>query len=252
MIKAIFFDLSGVLYEGSRPIPNAKETINRLEKGGLTLRFITNTSRKTHAQVLSHLQSLGFNILPEQLFTACKAAKVWCHKLSLTPYCLVHKNIKSEFKELEKEPYNAVIIGDAEGDLNYQNLDKAFQILSCGAPLLAIGDNRYFKEDDTLHLDVGPFVKALEYAAGADAIVTGKPSPILFQEVVESTNLKPSEILMIGDDVYSDIEGARNCGLETCLVKTGKYRENDEFCISPPAKVAKDVADAVNQRLPML
>ncbi|GAA3929817.1 TIGR01458 family HAD-type hydrolase [Litoribacillus peritrichatus] len=252
MIKAIFFDLSGVLYEGSQPIPGAIETINRLEKGGLTLRFITNTSRKTHQNVLTDLHNMGFDIPPEQLFTACESAVSWCEKLSLRPYCLVHKNIQSAFKNLQKEPFNAVIIGDAELDLNYQNLDRAFQILLTGAPLIAIGVNKYFKADDGLHLDAGPFVKALEFASGAEAMITGKPSPILFQQVMSTTEFKPSEILMIGDDVFSDIKGARDCGLETCLVKTGKYREGDEAKITPPTKVAKDVVHAVNERLPML
>lgn len=252
MIKAILFDLSGVLYEGNHPIEGAAKTINRLEHGGLVLRFITNTSRKTKQQVLNQLHHMDFQITDEQLFTAPEAAKAWCTSHKLNPYCLVHKNIKSEFEEIETPPYSAVVIGDAEEDLNYQNLDTAFDILNAGAPLIAIGSNRYFKGEDRLHLDAGPFVKALEYATEKPAIITGKPSNTFFEQVIATTGCAKHEILMIGDDVYGDIEGAREAGLTACLVKTGKYQPGDELKLTPPAPLAKDVTEAVNHFLPAL
>lgn len=252
MIKAIFFDLSGVLFEGNHPIEHAAKTINRLEHGGLILRFITNTSRKTRQQILSELHAMDFQIQEDQLFTAPEAAKSWCIQRNLSPYCLVHSNIKSEFEEIETPPFNAVVIGDAEHDMSYENLDKAFEVLSTGAPLIAIGNNRYFKGEDRLHLDTGPFVKALEFASEQQAIVTGKPSTAFFEQVIASTGCKRHEILMIGDDVISDIEGARKAGLKACLVKTGKYQPGDELKISPPADVASDVTAAINHMLPAI
>lgn len=252
MIKAILFDLSGVLYEGSHPIEGAAKTINRLEHGGLILRFITNTSRKTKQQVLDELHNMDFQITGDQLFTAPAAAQQWCMANKLNPYCLVHKNIKSEFADLEKPPYSAVVIGDAEDDLTYQNLDTAFHILNSGAPLIAIGNNRYFKGEDQLHLDAGPFVKALEYASDQNAIITGKPSKTFFDQVIATTGCNKHEILMIGDDVYGDIEGARKAGITACLVRTGKYQPGDELKLTPPAPLAKDVSEAVNHYLPAL
>jgi len=36
---------------------------------------------------------------------------------------------------------------------------------------------------------------------------------------------------MIGDDIYGDVEGALDNGLQACLVKTGKYQDGDEKLI---------------------
>lgn len=47
MFKALFFDLSGVLYEGEYAIPGAVEAVKRAQASGLAIRFVTNTSRKT-------------------------------------------------------------------------------------------------------------------------------------------------------------------------------------------------------------
>jgi HAD superfamily hydrolase (TIGR01458 family) len=252
MIKAILFDLSGVLFEGNHPIPNAARTINRLEHGGLILRFITNTSRKTKQRLLNDLLEMGFEITEDQLFTAPSAARQWCQNQGVSPYCLVHPDIKSEFNDIEQPPFNAVVLGDAEHALTYANLDTAFEILMAGGPLIAIGNNRYFKGEKRLHLDAGPFVKALEYASGQQAVITGKPSRTFFDQVIATTGCAAYEILMIGDDVYGDIEGARNAGVHTCLVKTGKYQDGDEFKLTPPADVANDVTAAVAHFLPSL
>ena len=36
--------------------------------------------------------------------------------------------------------------------------------------------------------------------------------------------LSPSDVVMIGDDIDSDVGGAMNAGCQGILVKTGKYR----------------------------
>ena len=46
--------------------------------------------------------------------------------------------------------------------------------------------------------------------------------------------LEPHEVLMIGDDIISDIGGAQKAGFKTALVKTGKFMPSDlEKGISP-------------------
>tara|TARA_R110001592_G_scaffold336019_1_gene621113 strand:+ start:12370 stop:13125 length:756 start_codon:yes stop_codon:yes gene_type:complete len=251
-MKAVFFDLSGVLYEGHQAIPDAVKIINHLLKGNLTLRFITNTSRKTKNQILADLTSMGFQIPGDLLYTAPNAALAYCREQKLKAFCLVHANIKNEFRDIEQAPYNAVILGDAADDLNYANMDHAFNILLSGGCLIAIGENRYFKDDEGCHLDAGPFTKALEYAAGVDAVITGKPSAEFYRQVIATTDVEPAEILMIGDDVFGDVEGARQQGMQACLVRTGKYLDGDERRISPTCAVVDDVSAAIHRYFPEL
>jgi ribonucleotide monophosphatase NagD (HAD superfamily) len=40
---------------------------------------------------------------------------------------------------------------------------------------------------------------------------------------VEDMGLPASRVVMVGDDVHTDIVGARAVGAKTILVKTGKY-----------------------------
>jgi HAD superfamily hydrolase (TIGR01458 family) len=126
-------------------------------------------------------------------------------------------------------------------------MNRAFRSLLDGGPLLAMGDNRYFKEADGLSLDIGPFVAALEYATGNQAIILGKPAPAFFEGALLSLGCAADEVVMIGDDVLTDVEGALAAGLKGILVRTGKYRPGDEDQITHPgAMVVEDIQAAVD------
>jgi ribonucleotide monophosphatase NagD (HAD superfamily) len=77
-------------------------------------------------------------------------------------------------------------------------------------------------------LDAGPFVVALEYAAGVEATVLGKPAKDFFLSAVASLGCRPEETVLVGDDAASDVGGALKAGLRGILVRTGKYRPGDE------------------------
>ena len=249
MIRAIFFDLSGVLYIGESAIEGAVQAIDLVQASSLQIRFVTNTSRKTGDTLLQDLKKLGFNIHSDQLFTATSAAKSWVVKQHKRPYCLVHENIRSEFSDLDQSDPNAVIIGDAADGFNYHNLNRAFQLCQQGAPLIGIGRNRYFKLADELLLDAGPFINAIEYAASTEAIIMGKPSKAFFEQVLDTVNCDADEVMMIGDDVYGDVEGALENGLQACLVKTGKYQAGDENLIEGDFWVYPSITEIVEHVL---
>ena len=86
-----------------------------------------------------------------------------------------------------------------------------------------------------------PFVRALEYAANCKAIITGKPSPAFFEQVLADLGTRPEYTLMVGDDVHGDVEGALNSGMQACLVQTGKYRAGDEKAITGKFQLESDI-----------
>ena len=245
MIRALFFDLSGVLYMGRSAIDGAVAAIDQVQASDFKARFVTNTSRLTGEALLRDLHQLGFDIRPDQLFTATSAARSWVIEHNKRPYCLVHKNIQSEFADLDQSNPNAVIIGDAAEGFNYKNLNRAFQLCKQGSTLIGIGRNRYFKLNDELLLDAGPFIGAIEYAASVEAIIMGKPSTAFFEQVIKSVNCLADEILMIGDDIYGDVQGAIESGLQACLVKSGKYQQGDEDLIDGDFWVYPSIVEVI-------
>jgi len=226
-IKGILFDIGGVLYVSNRPIDGAEEMIVGIRQH-LPLRFVTNSTRKTPASILKKMKNMGFSLKKEELFTALDATKAYIQRENAVAYTLLTDEAEEWFSDLQGEDPTYVVVGDAHTNFDYQRLNGAFRALMQGATLIAAAKNRYFQDDDEiLSMDAGGFIAALEYASNTKAKLIGKPNKEFFLLAVTSMQLEPSEVLMVGDDIESDIKGAKEAGLRTALVQTGKFQPSD-------------------------
>lgn len=228
MIQALLLDISGVLHLDQKPIAGAVEAVARLRRMGLPLRFLTNSSRQNRRQLWQQLQTTGFEISEAEILTAPQAIRHHLHAHGLSPFLLVHPELAVEFSGLAGNDPNCVVVCDAGDAFTYAALDTAFQLLMAGAPLLAVGDNRYFRAGGKLHLDAGPFIQLLAHAARVEPLYFGKPAARFFHSACAELGVAPEVTLMVGDDVTADVIGALDAGLLAALVKTGKYRSGDE------------------------
>ncbi len=240
MIKGVLLDLSGVLYVGKEPLPGAHEAMRRLDESGLATRFVTNTTRSPRRAILAKLAGMQLPVADEALFTAPQAARAYLERQHLHPHLLVHPELQSEFPTYAQEDWDAVLVGDAGEEFTYRNLNVAFRLVLDGAPLLAMGYNRYFKEPEGVSLDIGPFVAALEFATDTRAKVLGKPAPEFFEAAVSGLGCEMNEAVMVGDDAAADVGGAIAADLQGVLVRTGKYMPGDEDKIGQSGAITVD------------
>jgi HAD superfamily hydrolase (TIGR01458 family) len=132
--------------------------------------------------------------------------------------------------ELVGEGADAVLVGGADETpetnlvFSYMNLARAFAELEMGARLYCLHRNRWWQTARGPLLDAGAFVAGLEYAADVEAVVLGKPSPSYFTAALEALDADPERAWMVGDDLESDVAGAHAMGINTVLVRTGKFR----------------------------
>lgn len=133
--------------------------------------------------------------------------------------------VRPEFDGCEFENPNCVVVGDAEDNFTYENLNQAFRLLHSKPDnlLLSLGTGKFYQRTDGPALDVGAFTTALIYATGCKHVEMGKPSPNYFLAAVNSLELKPEEVVMIGDDIVSDVGGAQKLGIRAIQVRTGKF-----------------------------
>jgi HAD superfamily hydrolase (TIGR01458 family) len=248
MITGVLLDLGGVVFVGDEPIPGAIDALYELRASGIVVRFLTNTTRQPHREMLEKLHKLGVKAAPEELFMPASAARHFLRQHNLTPLLLVHPRLVEDFDAVPAGKVNAVVVGDAAENFTYATLNRAYRALSQGAELLALARNRGFRDENgELSLDAGPFVAALEYATGHEAIVLGKPSATFFREAIASIGRPQNQIVMIGDDVEADVAAAMEVGLSGILVQSGKYVAGDEKKIEPPpTAVVSDLSEAVS------
>ena len=241
-IKALLIDLEGVLYSDNKLITGSNKTLKELRKKQLKIRFLTNTTTIPRNQILEKLVNFGFDIKEEEIFTPITATKKFLEENNIKEVFLVtSKELLDEFEnyELTNECPKAIIMGDIYKDFNWDILDKIFKLIhKYNANLISLHQNRYCVRNNEISLDLGPFVKAIEYASNKDAILMGKPNKKFFDLVVKDLNTPQENILMIGDDIKSDIEGGNRAGLKTIQVKTGKYHSSDaENSLQPDLRI---------------
>lgn len=185
------------------------------------------------------LNDFGFEwVRPELIVSPAPAACSFILANNLRPRLHVYDKIKEDFEGVlgqlndSKEPPNCIVIGDVMDQLNRDFVDESLELmLNCpeNPKIIKLGAGRYYKDGGRLRMDTGAYAKAFEYCLGVESINIGKPSGAFFQEALEKLCGTRDDTIMIGDDLISDVGGAKDFGLRGFLVRTGKYKPSDEI-----------------------
>ena len=232
-MAAILLDIDGVFHVSGKAIPGAAEAVTTLRERGHRLRFVTNTTVRTRRDIAAGLRKFGVDLQDEELQTTAAAAVRALSGRRVLALTMSSVVADLDGLNLVGEDADAVLVGGAdEGDetsrvFSFMNLARAFAELQAGAELYCLHKNRWWQTSRGPLLDSGAFVAGLEYAAGVDAVVLGKPSPMYFDAAVAALEAEPKLTWIVGDDIEADIAGGQRFGLRTALVRTGKFRPDD-------------------------
>ncbi|MEB3267596.1 MAG: TIGR01458 family HAD-type hydrolase [Leptolyngbya sp.] len=226
-VQALLLDLNGVFYVANKPLPGAIAAIEALRDSGNPYRFVTNNTTESVATLSQSLQSMGLPIEAGEIISAPYAAVLHLRQMGQPKiYPLLSADTQRDFAEFPQSDTQAdvVVMGDMGDEWNYRVLNRAFRLIMQGAQLIALHKGKFWQWEAGLQLDIGAFVTGLEYATDTEALVVGKPNPFFFKQALTELGQTPEQVIMVGDDIEADIEGAQSLGLKGVLVKTGKYR----------------------------
>ena len=230
-IKGILLDLEGVLYTGEKLINGAVKTIKYLKQQNLMIRYLTNTTTTSQRLILSKLRKFHIPACKSDIFSPSIAANMYLKEKNIKKiYLLSNKLLREDFADFKVDEKNAkaVILGDIYKEFNWEKLNKAFQIIiENNAIIIALHKNKYCRREKKIALDLGPFVESLEYASNKRAIIMGKPEKNFFSLALKDMNLPINQVVMVGDDILSDIGGAKKNNIIAIQVKTGKFQKKD-------------------------
>jgi HAD superfamily hydrolase (TIGR01458 family) len=250
-MQAILLDVDGVLQVSGEAVPGAPDAVRRLRDDGHPLRLVTNNTTRSRAQLASQLRELGFDVDETEIETTPVAAARLLEGrrvLALT-MAAIRPDLEGHV-DLVEEDAEVVLLGGADESeetdrvFAYENLNRAFVALRGGARLVALHKNAWWQTSRGPLLDAGAYVAGLEYAAGVEAEVVGKPTGAYFEAALAGLGANAEETVMVGDDVESDVGGAKAAGLRAILVRTGKFREAALEAAQPqPDVVVDSIAD---------
>jgi ribonucleotide monophosphatase NagD (HAD superfamily) len=151
--------------------------------------------------------------------------------------------------ESESEVCDAVIIGAPANAMATEPRQRiALQLVRHGALPVGCCADRIYPSPRGLEFGSGAMTSMLCYATNTKPVYCGKPEEFFFRELCHRLNVAPADCLLIGDNLESDIGGAKRLGMRTILVLTGVTRKSDALG-APPDKTADRVINDLTELL---
>ena len=226
----VIFDLDGVVYLGSEPIPGAPESIRATVDGGTAVAYVTNNASRRAREVADLLRSMDIPALDEEVVTSgAAAAQLLAAELRPDAPVLVvgSASLREELRAAGLRPVDsaadgpvAVVQGYAP-TVGWADLAEGCLALRAGARWMATNTDATMPSARGPVPGNGSMVAALTSALGGRKpdVVVGKPEPALFEVAAQRRHREHA--LVVGDRLDTDIEGAIRARMDSLLVLTG-------------------------------
>ncbi|MGB3827952.1 MAG: HAD-IIA family hydrolase [Ornithinimicrobium sp.] len=241
-VKAIIFDLDGVVYVGGEPCEGAAEGIAAAREDGMEVLFMTNNASRTPEQVAEHLVGMGIHASADEVLNSSQVGAAHLATLrdagegDTDPLVLavggpgVHEALKeSGFNSIRAadvgpegppRPFWAVLQGYGP-DMRVLDLHEAGYAINEGAIWVGTNADATLPTPRGIAPGNGALLAAVSHGTGATPDVVGKPFPSSYRIALERLGMEAAEVLAVGDRLDTDIEGANAAGLPSLLVLTG-------------------------------
>ena len=269
-VKAIVFDMDGVLRIGNHPVKYAKEFIEKMQKKNIRGMISTNECRYTEDELRNDLGELGINI-PETwpVYTSGMAVRDYLEqrvkKNVDTNYSVgligesglfetlseLTKYSNFEIKDVPpKYETNLILIIGTVNKIKICHLEKGLKWLKSGAKVITTCPDMSdpsSKGDFILGMP-NHITHMLNYNTCAKTYSLGKPHPIHAHKIKELfNNVSSDQILFVGDTMYTDIRLAEEHDFKSCLVLTGNAKKDAlKNYITEPDIVLESVKELEN------
>lgn len=266
-IRHIALDMDGTIYMGSTLFPFTKRFLSDMSDAGIGYSFLTNNPSKSVADYLRKLEGLGIEADEDNMYTTSLAAIDYikshypeARRLFLlgTP-SMISQFEKAGFISCADDPDDVpdVLVAAFDMTLEYSRLCRAAWWASQGIPYIATNPDRVCPTDQRVVLvDCGSICRCIEHATGRKPDITlGKPDPNMLKGILDRHSLRPDEIAMVGDRIYTDTAMAHNAGAFGVLVLSGETtletadavaedaRTNPSPEFFPPDLICRDIKE---------
>ncbi|CAL8075001.1 unnamed protein product [Orchesella dallaii] len=239
-IGLVIVDLSGTMFQDLhpplKPYAGAMEAFQLLKNTGIMVMLVTNSWKSSKKSIVDLLNSGGYDVSTEDIFTSSDACKQYLRANNLQrPYYLVEEDVLQDFAAEYHRRFDedCVIIGVPSTQFDYRLLSKGMNLLMNGAPMIALNLMKRSVSPDVrnVFLGPGPFASMLTFCSDSEPVTMCKPYKEFYDALCKKigwSDLDYSKVLVIGDDINEDIVGAKALGMKAILTRTGSYQVNDE------------------------
>ena len=248
-IRHVALDMDGTIYMGSTLFPCTIPFLEMLRENGIGYSFLTNNPTRSTDDYLKKLEGLGIHTPREAMTTSAVSTIDYIrlhHPEARRLFLLGTPSMVAGFEaaadSADDRPDLLVVAFDTT--LTYSRLCRAAWWAAQGIPYIATNPDRVCPTDQpTVLVDCGSLCRAIEHATGrCPDVVIGKPNPGMLQVIRERYGLRPEEIAMCGDRIYTDVQTALNAGSLGVLVLSGETTLETALASDPqPPVTVRDI-----------
>jgi 4-nitrophenyl phosphatase len=266
----LLVDLDGVVYRGSEPIPGIAELLSRRVAAGDDVVYVTNNSMWYRADYVERLSRMGAPVSADRVVSSPRATALYLREIEPGLERVLALGADGLRRELVDVGFQVVMAGAAadrvtrEGigrfeasgrpqavvvgldpELSWERLAVATSSIRAGARFLATNRDPIYPTERGLMPGSGAVVAAVEAASGVTPLSIGKPAPLLLEEAARVAGTDPSDAVMIGDGILTDLRAARAVGARCVLMLTGVSSRAEVEALegsAAPDAIAEDAA----------
>jgi NagD protein len=229
LFSGYVLDLDGTVYLGDALLPTAGETITRLRKLGCRTVFLSNNPTHPPEDYAAKLTRLGLPTdLPDILVSTQVLVRFLqermpgAHLFVIGEAPLVRALAAAGFEITDEATRTDAVIASFDHTFAYPKLQVAFDAIRAGARFFATNGDRYCPVPGGGQPDAAAVIAAIEACTGTvcEAIV-GKPSRHTSEAVLAMLGLPPTDCLMTGDRLETDVRMGLDDGMSAAIALTG-------------------------------
>ncbi len=246
--KAVFLDSYGVLKNYNGLIAGVNTSIEALREMGIAIRILTNDASRSQEQQVESFSRLGLaGIQTHEVVTSGMMAKHFLqHKIKdgkiayLGTENSAHYILQSGLEHISVkevdidnvDDISAFVFLDDEGFDWNTDINKTINLLRRkNIPVIvANSDKLYPVSKSDVAVAAGGIARLVESMLNKKFLHFGKPDTQMFtyayNRLKRLGNYTKDDIMMVGDNLNTDILGGNKFGIKTTLVLSGNTRED--------------------------
>lgn len=224
--KAFICDMDGVIYHGNLLLNGVKEFVQWLNENGKEFIFLTNSSERSPRELRQKLARLGLDVGEEHFYTSALATasflKSQCPGGSayvIGEPGLVYAMYDAGFSMNDVNP-DYVVVGETTS-YSYEKILKAVALVRGGAKLIGANPDVTGPIENGIAPATKALISPIEMACGRHAYFVGKPNPLMMRHEQKRLKASPSETVIIGDRMDTDVIAGLESEMDTVLVLSG-------------------------------
>ena len=241
-VRAVLFDMDGVIYVGNRPLPGVQAMLDYLDSTGRRWLCITNNASNTSEMFADKLAKMDIKAQPINILGSAEATAAWLGEQVPAKGKVIMLGMEGLRTALLNEGFTLVTdpdeaefaVAGINFNLTYEDVANVALAIRKGARFVGTNIDPTYPAERGQIPGTGSIIAMLKAATDVEPEIVGKPYPGMYELAMHRLNAEPTTTLMVGDRYETDIAGATKLGLVTAGVLTGISSQADFEAGTPP------------------